>query len=88
MPFGQPIQPSSERRACGCLVEHPGERHETIVSHCAEHFAALPAEKQAELRRLKWSSLVDGLFGLLLRLAMVALVGFMIWTVWSGLQGG
>jgi hypothetical protein len=57
----------------------------TVVEHCATHWAELSEEERARISRERRASLLDGLLGVGLRLAMIGLAAFMAWYVWRSL---
>jgi len=59
----------------------------TVVKHCATHWAELSGEERMRISRERRASLLDGLYGIGLRLAMIGLTAFMVWYVWRGIRG-
>lgn len=86
MPFGQPVGVPTDTLDCGCVVMGGAGGHGTVVKHCPVHWARLSDEERRRIGRERRASLLDGLFGLGLRLAMIGLAGFMVWYVWRGLS--
>ena len=85
MPFGQPIEIPTVTLDCGCVAMGRSEADRTIVKHCPAHWAELPADERTRIQRERRASLLDGLYGIALRLAMIGVAAFMVWYVWRGL---
>jgi len=86
MPFGQPVQIPTETLDCGCVVMGWSEADRTVVKHCARHWQTLSKEERARISRERRAALLDGLYGLALRLAMIGLAAFMAWYAWRSLR--
>jgi len=65
----------------------PGEASRMVLKHCADHWAELSEDERKRIKQERRGWLVDDLFGILLKVAMLALVAFMVWTVWRGMRG-
>ena len=64
----------------------PGDASRLVVKHCAEHWAELPEDERGRIRRERRGWLLDDLYGVLLKVAILAVAAFMLWTVWRGVR--
>jgi hypothetical protein len=88
MPFGQPVEFPKETRECGCVVVKFTDEIESIESYCETHWTDLPEEKRAEITAARRHELRYNATTLLIRIALVGVLAFMVWTIWGALTSG